>query len=66
MEYVDDLRLPDGRLALDLVEFVKGWEITGHKKCKAFRRMDFFPACRVADNPICALHFKNRTSVLAR
>ena len=66
VEYADDLRLPDGRIATDLPEFVSAWEVSRERKCQVLDPIDFTPQCRQLPSPRCRVFFKHTNSSLAK
>ena len=66
MEYADDLRLPDGRIAVDIVEFLQSWQLSDDEKCKDIDNEDFALPCSTSSSERCEALFKDKKSNLSR
>eukprot|EP00794_Sanderia_malayensis_P009953 gene9953-10973_t len=66
MEYADDLRLPDGSLAIDLIEFIQSWELSEKDACRSVSSYDFIPNCRRPSSDRCNALFKHKSSIFSK
>eukprot|EP00795_Rhopilema_esculentum_P006498 gene6498-11955_t len=66
VEYADDLRLPNGKISIDVVSFVNSWEVSGCPQCQALERADLLPKCIAQPTQVCRRLFNNRSTSLSR
>ena len=66
VEYADDLRLPNGKISIDVVSFVNSWEVSARSNCQALERGDLLPKCRAQRTQVCRRLFNNRSTSLSR